>query len=109
MDKEKLDKKDIPYNNKEDYILKCKKYADNFYKSAVAFKKAKNMSAATEYLSRSLSLNPDNADAYLLLAEIEEHNGDNLDALKNYKAYVGYTKVQPNAKKIDKKIEEEYQ
>ncbi len=88
-----------------DYIQKCKKYADNFYKSALAFKKAKNVTTAKEYLSRSLSLNPDNPAAYLLFAELCEQTGENLEALKNYKTYVGYANAQPNAKKIDKKIE----
>lgn len=89
------------------YIQKCKKYADNYFKSAQNFIKEKNLSAAMEYLSHSIAIDPNNPQAHLLLAQLYEKQKNNQDAIANYRAYLG---LQPNiantayAKTIEKKI-----
>lgn len=87
-----------------DYIQKCEKYADNDFKSAVYLLKTGNQSMALEYLSRSLSLNPNNAKAHLLLAEVYEKQKDYPNAIINYKAYLGLEKKPNNKPNIEKKI-----
>jgi len=87
-----------------DYIQKCKKRADNYYKSAQSYLKSKNTTAAMEYLSRSIALNPSNADAHYLLAQLCEKQKDYSDATKHYKAYLGLVPNSAEAKKIQKKI-----
>lgn len=87
-----------------DYIQKSEKTANNYFKSAEFYLKTKNTNAAMEYLSRSLSLNPNNADAHLLLAELYEKQKDNKGAVANYKAYLGLETKANNKPNIEKKI-----
>ena len=88
-----------------DYIQKCKKYADNYLQSAKNFLKSKNSSTATEYLARSLSVDPNNAQAHMLLAQLYEKKKDYKEALINYKAYLGLEPNSAESKRIKKKIE----
>lgn len=87
-----------------DYILKSKKYADNYFKSAQIFVKSKNIPTAMEYLTRSLAANPNNAQANLLLAQLYEKQKKYLDSVSSYKAYLGLEPNAPDAKRIQKKI-----
>ena len=87
-----------------DYIQKCKKYANNDFKTAQAFVKSKNYPAAMEYLSRSLAINPNNGQAQLLSAQLFESQKNYPDALAAYKAYLGLEPNSSNAKAIEKKI-----
>lgn len=87
-----------------DYIQKSKKYANNYFKSAQAFLKQGNSSSAIEYLSRSLELNPNNAQARLILAQLYEKQKDYPEALANYKAYLALNPNASNLKDIQKKI-----
>lgn len=96
-------------NNQEaindlDYIKKCKKYANNYFKSAQFFLKSKNLSSAMEYLSRSLAMNPNNAQAHLILAQLYEKQKNYPSAVDNYKAYLGLGPNSADAKKIENKI-----
>lgn len=88
-----------------DYIHKSKKYADNYFQSAQYFLKAKNFATATEYLNRSLSINPNNAQANLLLAKLYEKNKDYTNALINYKVYLGLKPNANDSKAIEKKVQ----
>lgn len=90
--------------NDFDNIQKIKKYAANYLKSAQYFVKAKNYTLATEYLTRSLAANPNNAEAHLLLAQMDEKQKDYDDALRNYKTYLNLTPTASNAKAVEKKI-----
>ena len=87
-----------------DYIQKSEKYSDDSFKSAQYYVKSKDSKAAIDYLSRSLALNPNNANAHLLLAQIFEQQKNYSDAVANYKAYLGLTPEAPNKSKIEKKI-----
>ena len=87
-----------------DYIQKCTKHADNYFQSAKNFLKSKNLSAAIEYLSRSLAIDPNNAQAHMLLAQLYEKKKDYPEALANYKAYLGLEPNSSESKKIEKKI-----
>lgn len=88
-----------------DYIQKSKKYAQNSYKTALAFEKSKNYNAEIEYLSRSIGVNPNYADAYLHLAETCEKTKDYVEAVKAYRSYLGLVPDAKNAAKIQKKID----
>lgn len=90
--------------NDMDYIQKCKKYADNYFKSAKSFLKSGNLSTAMEYLSRSLAVNPNNPQAHLLLAQLYEKQKNYDDAVMNYKAYLGLEANTSDAKKVQEKI-----
>lgn len=87
-----------------DYIRKSKKNADNYFQSAKNFLKVKNLSMATEYFSRSLSLNPNNAQAHILLAQLYEKQKKYDEALPNYRAYLGLEPNSYDSKRIEKKI-----
>lgn len=87
-----------------DYIQKCKKYANNYFKTAQAFVKAKNYPAAMEYLSRSLTIDPNNAQAQLLSAQLFEAQKNYTDALTSYKIYLGLAPNAKDAETIKKKI-----
>lgn len=87
-----------------DYIQKNRKYADNNFKSAQYYLKARNYIAAIEYLSRTLAANPNNAEAHLILAELQEKQRDYRNAVINYKAYLGLGAKPSEIKKIQKKI-----
>lgn len=90
--------------NDLDYIKKCKKYANNYFKSAQFFLKSKNSASAMEYLSRSLAMNPNNAQAHLLLAQLYEKQKNYPSAVANYRAYLGLGLNSSDAKKIENKI-----
>lgn len=90
--------------NNLDYIKKSKKYAENYYNSAVCFVKAKNYAAASEYLSRSLAIDPGNAKAHLLLAQVCERNKDYRNALSNYQAYLSLEPNSSYSKSVQSKI-----
>lgn len=90
--------------NTTDYINKSKKYADNYFQSAKHFIKTKNLSTAMEYLSRSLAINPNNAQAHLLLAELYEKHKDYQNAAANYNAYLSLEQNSDNKIKIEKKV-----
>lgn len=87
-----------------EYINKCEKYADNDFKSAQYFLKSGNTNAALDYLLRSLSVNPNNPQGYLLLGQIYEKQKKYKDAALNYKIYVGLEGNSDNKTKIQKKI-----
>lgn len=87
-----------------DYIQKSKKYSNNYLKSAQYFAKAKKYSVASDYLTRSLAANPNNAQSRLLLAQIDEKMKDYEDALKNYKIFLSLNPTASEAKAIEKKI-----
>lgn len=87
-----------------DEIQKCKKAANNFYKSAQTFIKSKNPNAAIDYLNRSLDINPNNAQAQLDLAELLEKQKMFQAAAEHYKAYLGLEPNSSNSSKISKKI-----
>lgn len=91
--------------NNLDYMQKCKKYADNYFKSAKSFLKSGNQASAKEYLSRSLSVNPSNPQAHLLLAQLDEKQKDYAAALNHYKAFLGLDPNSSDAKKIERKIQ----
>lgn len=88
-----------------DYMQKCKKYADNYFKSGKYFLKSGNQPSAIEYLSRSLAVNPSNAQARLLLAQLYEKKKDYAAALNNYKAFLGLSPNSSDAKKVEKKVQ----
>lgn len=87
-----------------DYIQKSKKHADNYYNCAQSFVKSKNLNVAMEYLYRSLAINPNNAQAHLLLAQLYEKQKDYANAVIGYKAYLGLEPDSADAAKIEKKI-----
>lgn len=87
-----------------DYVLKCNKYADNYFKSGKYFLKNGSDSTAIEYFSKSLSVNPNNAEAHLLLAKLYEKHKNYNDAVSNYKAYLGLIPNPYSAKAIQNKI-----
>ncbi len=87
-----------------EYIQKSKKNANNYYNAAITFIKSKNQSAAVDYLSRSLALNPNNSQAQLLLAGLEEKQKNYQYAVVNYKAYLGLAPNARDAKAVDRKI-----
>jgi tetratricopeptide (TPR) repeat protein len=91
-----------------DYIQKNEKLSSDSFKSAQYYLKKKNVNAAVEYLSRSLSLNPNNADAHFILAKLFEQQKNYAGAAANYKAYLGLTVNPLNKKKIEKKISHLY-
>lgn len=90
--------------NTQDYIKKCKKYANSYYNSATCFLKEGNISSAVEYLYKSVSVNPNNPQARLLLGQIFEKRKDYNEALSNYKAYLGLLPNGSEAIKVRKKI-----
>lgn len=100
----KADPKNQEAINDTDYIQKCRKYANNYFKSAKFFLKSKNLTTAMEYLSRSLAVDPNNAQAHLLLAQLYEKQKNYPSAVANYKAYLGLNPNPDDAKKIEKKI-----
>lgn len=87
-----------------DYIQKCKKYANTYFKAAQSFIKTRNNNAAMDYLSRSLAANPNNPEAHLLLAQLYEKQKNYQEAVTNYKTYLGLEPSSPYAKDIKKKI-----
>lgn len=91
--------------NNLNYIQKSKKYANDSFNSAQVFIKSKNIPTAIEYLSRSLSINPNNSKAHLLLAQLFEKQKKYSYAIANYKAYLSLESNSANAKKIEKKIQ----
>lgn len=87
-----------------DYIQKSKKYADNYFNSARYFMKSGNTSSAIEYFSKSLAVNPNNAQAHLLLAQLYEKQKDYANAINNYKAYLTLAPNTYSTKMIRAKI-----
>lgn len=87
-----------------DYIQKSEKQSDNYFKAAQYCAKTRNPNSAMDYLSRSLALNPNNADAYLLLAQLSEKQKNYKAAVYNYKAYLGLAIKASNRTSIEKKI-----
>lgn len=86
-----------------DYIQKCKKYANNNYQNAQYYVKKKNLNSAVDNLSRSLNVNPNNAQAQLQLAQLYEKQKKYEDAKVHYQAYVGLSPAA-ETKNISKKI-----
>ncbi len=93
--------------NDLDYIAKSKKYAENCFETAQSYLKSKNKNAAIEYLSQSLSLNPNNSDAQLYLARLLEQQKDYQGASSHYKAYLGLAAKPLNQMQIKRKIRRE--
>lgn len=87
-----------------DYVHKSEKCADNYFQSAQYFIKAKNFATSIEYLNRSLAINPDNAQANLLLAKLYEKKKDYQNAAVNYKTYLEMKPYTNESKAIQKKI-----
>lgn len=87
-----------------DYIQKCRKSANNYFKSAKYYVKSKNSSLAIEYLSKSLSVNPNNAQAHLMLAQLCEKDKDYPQAVSNYKAYLSLYPNPSDTARIQRKI-----
>lgn len=100
----KYDQQNQSALNSLDYIKKCKKYANSYYNSATCFLKDGNVSSAVEYLYKSISVNPNNPQARLLLGQIFEKRKDYNEALSNYKAYLGLLPNGSEALKVRKKI-----
>lgn len=100
----KVDPQNQQALNDMDYIQKSKKSADIYYKSAQYYLKTRNLNAAAEYLSRSLAIDPNNANAHLLLAQLYEKQKDYRNAILNYKAYLGLAQNAPDAAKVNRKI-----
>lgn len=87
------------------YVHKSKKYSDDCFKTAQSFLKSKNLSAAVDYLNRSVETNPDNAQSYLLLGKIYEKNKDYTNAVANYKSYLDLQPYSNASKQIEKKVQ----
>lgn len=87
-----------------DYVHKSEKCADNYFQSAQYFLKEKNFATSIEYLNRSLAINPDNAQATLLLAKLYEKKKDYQNAAVNYKTYLEMKPYTNESKVIQKKI-----
>jgi len=87
-----------------DYIQKCEKGSVDAFNLAQYYLKSKNTSEAVEYLSRSLSLNPNNAEAHLLLAQMFEKQKNYAGAASSYNAYLGLSPNPSNKYSIEKKI-----
>lgn len=87
-----------------DYIKKNKQNAGVYYKSAVIFAKQQNIPTAIEYLTRSISSDPSNPDAHLMLGHLYEKIKNYNDAVNSYKAYVSLVPNNVDTKKIIKKI-----
>jgi len=87
-----------------DYIQKCEKGSVDAFNMAKNYLKSKNTNAAVEYLLRALSLNPNNAEAHLLLAQIFEKQKNYSGAASNYSAYLGLSQNPSNKNSIEKKI-----
>jgi tetratricopeptide (TPR) repeat protein len=85
-----------------EYIKLCQKQAELYLNSAKFYLKAKNNTLATNYLSRSLALDPSNAEAHLLLAKLYEKQKRYAGAIKNYRAYIALNKNPKNKKSIEK-------
>lgn len=100
----KINPKNKDALNDLDYIQKCRKCANNYFKSAQYYLKSKNSSLAFEYLSKSLAVNPNNAQAHLLLAQLCEKDKDAPQAVANYKAYLSLYPNPSDAAKIQRKI-----
>lgn len=88
-----------------EYVRKSKKYADDCFRSAQGFIKTKNFPAATDYLNRSVEVNPDNAQAYLLLGKVYEKQKDYTSAVANYKIYLDLQPYSNESKQIQKKVQ----
>lgn len=88
-----------------EYVRKSKKYADDCFLSAQGFVKTKNFPAATDYLNRSVEVNPDNAQAYLLLGKVYEKQKDYINAVANYKIYLDLQPYANESKQIQKKVQ----
>lgn len=88
-----------------EYVRKSKKYADDCFRSAQGFIKTKNLPAATDYLNRSVEVNPDNAQAYLLLGKVYEKQKDYTSAVANYKIYLDLQPYSNESKQIQKKVQ----
>lgn len=88
-----------------DYVTKSEKCAENYFKSAQYFIKVKNTATAIEYLNRSVEINPNNAQAVLILAKLYERNKDYQNAAMNYKIYLGLKPYTNDSKVIQKKIQ----
>ncbi len=88
------------------YIKKQKDNANIYYNSAVIFIKQNNRSSAIEYLVKSVSSNPNFANAHLLLAQQYDKNKDYCNALNSYKAYVSLVPANININKIEKRIKQ---
>lgn len=101
----KVDSRNPMALNGIDYIKKNKKIADKYFESAQTFLKAKNYTIAVEYLNRSITANPNNAQIRLILGEIYENQKEYQEALINYQAYVGLNPDAKNVKQINKKIQ----
>lgn len=87
-----------------DYIQKCKKYALSYYQTAQYYVQKRNLNTAEDYLSRSISINPNNSKAHLQLAQLYEKQKKYEDAQIHYQAYVGLEPSAADAVKIKKKI-----
>ena len=84
--------KDAQAQSELDYIDLCQKQAKYLLDSAKFYKKAKNESLAINYLARSLALEPNNAEAHLLLAQVYEKQKRYAGAIKNYATYLELSK-----------------
>lgn len=87
-----------------DFIQKNRKYADNCFKSAQIYVQSKKPSMAIEYLSRTITADPNNSQAHFLLAKLYEKQKDYPSAVSNYKAYLSLTPNPTNIKSTQNKI-----
>lgn len=101
----KSDPKNPEALNNLEYIRKNKKCAENYYSSAQKFLSTRNYSMAIEYLSRTLAINPNNADAHLQLGTLYERQKDCESAIAQYKAYLSLEPNAGNAKALEKRIQ----
>lgn len=96
-------------NNKKalaaaEFIKKSLKYSDDYYLSALGFIKSKNYAAATEYLNKSIALNPVNAQARFLLGKVSEDQKNYEQAATNYKIYLDLAPDSSSAKGLTQKV-----
>jgi len=97
--------KNLEALNGIDYMKKNKLAAFKYFKSALFFDKQKNAASAIEYYTNSLALEPNNAQAHLMLAQLLEKKKDYNGASSHYKAYLSLSKNVSNRKKIEAKIQ----
>lgn len=79
-------------------------YADGWFNLGLIYANTKNPSGAKEAFHRVISLDPDYGYAYYALAIAYEQDGNNKEALNNYKIFLKHNKDEATAKTVQEKI-----
>lgn len=79
-------------------------YADGWFNLGLVYANSKNASGAKEAFHRVISLDPDYGYAYYALAIAYEQEGNNKEALNNYKIFLTHNKDEVTAKTVQEKI-----